>query len=233
VGAPLTLLTVERLRLLRGERVVVDDVSFDIGAGGVFTLTGASGAGKSTLLRAIAGLEPVAAGRITMGDIVLGPGPRPAALRRALCRHVGIVFQFHCLFAHLTALRNVSVAPEHVLGLSRDDAEVHARGWLARLGVGQCAEALPHTLSGGEAQRVAIARAMAMGPSLLLMDEPTASLDPARREELAGTLGELMDDGHAVLVATHDLDFARRLGGRAVTLEGGRLVKRAASGEVS
>jgi len=233
VGTALTLLAVERLRLLRGERVVVDDASFDVGSGEVLALTGPSGAGKSTLLRAIAGLEPVASGRITVGGLVLGPGPRLAsARRRALCRHVGIVFQFHCLFAHLPALRNVSVAPEHVLGMSRDAADAHARQWLARLGVEQCAQALPHTLSGGEAQRVAIARAMAMGPSLLLMDEPTASLDPARRGELAATLGELVADGHAVLVATHDVDFARRVGGRVVTLDGGRLVKAPGAGEV-
>lgn len=234
MGEALTLLAVERLRLVRDDHAIVEDASFSIGRGDVLTLTGPSGAGKSTLLRAIAGLEPMADGRIDVGGVVLGAGPRAGgATRRTLCRHVGIVFQFHHLFAHLSALRNVSLAPEHVLGLPRAKADALARGWLSRLGVEARAQALPHMLSGGEAQRVAIARAMAVGPSLLLLDEPTASLDPARKRELAATLDELVADGRSLLVATHDLEFARRIGGRVMALDGGRLMKVHAPGEVS
>ena len=118
-----------------------------------------------------------------------------------------MVFQFHHLFAHLTALHNVWLAPVHVLRQPRADAERRAHELLEMLGVGDRAAALPHELSGGEAQRVAIARALAVDPPVLLMDEPTASLDPARRGELAATLRQLAAQGRTVVVATHDERF--------------------------
>ena len=134
-----------------------------------------------------------------------------------------MVFQFHHLFEHLTALQNVSLAPVHVLGQSQHTAERKARGLLEGLGVGGRADALPRELSGGEAQRVAIARALAVGPPVLLMDEPTASLDPARRGDLAATLRGLAGEGRTLVVASHDQDFARACASRVLTMQDGEL----------
>jgi ABC-type polar amino acid transport system ATPase subunit len=137
-----------------------------------------------------------------------------------------MVFQFHHLFAHLTALQNVWLAPVHVRGERRHDAEQRARLLLDRLGVGGRADALPRDLSGGEAQRVAIARALAVDPPVLLMDEPTASLDPARRGDLADTVRRISGEGRTVIVATHDEVFARACGAGILVLENGRLARR-------
>jgi len=136
-----------------------------------------------------------------------------------------MVFQFHHLFEHLTALHNVWLAPVHVQSQPRPEAEGRARELLERLGVGHRADAYPRELSGGEAQRVAIARALAVGPPLLLMDEPTASLDPARRGDLAAILRRLADEGRTLVVATHDIEFARACAGRVLTMEEGRLAR--------
>jgi polar amino acid transport system ATP-binding protein len=134
-----------------------------------------------------------------------------------------MVFQFHHLFAHMTAVHNVWLAPVHVQGVARQAAEARARELLAMLGVAEVASALPHELSGGEAQRVAIARALAVNPPLLMMDEPTASLDAGRRGELAATLRQLAAQDRALVVATHDEDFARSCAHRVVRLENGQL----------
>jgi ABC-type polar amino acid transport system ATPase subunit len=166
---------------------------------------GASGAGKSTILRALAGLDPIAAGTISI--------PRPVAM----------VFQFHHLFANMTAHKNVWLALVHVFKRPHADSERRAQQLLDALGVGHRASAMPHELSGGEAQRVAIARALAIEPPVLLMDEPTASLDPARRGDLASTLRELAGQGRTIVVATHDAEFARACAHRVLMVEGGRL----------
>ena len=220
----LTLLDVAGLRIRRAERELVRDVSFTASRGDVVALMGASGTGKTTILRTIAGLEPIGDGRITVDGLELtaGPLPRGHALRE-LHERVGMVFQFHHLFAHLTALDNVWLAPVHVRGVPRAEAERQARSLLDRLGVGSRASAKPHELSGGEAQRVAIARALAVDPPLLLMDEPTASLDAARRGELAATLRELAGGNRAIVVATHDGEFARACATRVLILEDGRV----------
>jgi ABC-type polar amino acid transport system ATPase subunit len=186
---------------------------------------GASGAGKTSVLRAVAGLDPIAAGTVSIDGVQLsaGPSPRGEALRE-LYRRVGMVFQFHHLFEHLTALQNVCLALVHVQRQSRTEAEHTSHELLDELGVGARANALPRELSGGEAQRVAIARALAVGPPLLLMDEPTASLDPARRGDLAATLRALAAGGRTIVVATHDEEFARGCAHRVLIMEEGRVV---------
>ena len=136
-----------------------------------------------------------------------------------------MVFQFHHLFEHLTALQNVSLALVHVLAQSRTEAERRALELLDQMGIGPRAGAMPRELSGGEAQRVAIARALAMEPQVLLMDEPTASLDPARRGDLAAILRQLAADGRTLVIASHDEDFARACAHRVVTLEAGQIVR--------
>jgi ABC-type polar amino acid transport system ATPase subunit len=134
-----------------------------------------------------------------------------------------MVFQFHHLFSHMTALQNVWLAPVHVLHESRAAAEGRARGLLEILGIGARADAMPHELSGGEAQRVAIARALAVDPAVLLMDEPTASLDQARRNDLGATLRQLADQGRTVVIATHDTDFVAACAHRVVMLDDWRV----------
>jgi ABC-type polar amino acid transport system ATPase subunit len=213
------------LQVCRGTRSVVHEASFNASRGEIVAMMGASGSGKTSVLRAIAGLDAIAGGSITIGDVhVDASRPLAAEMRRLLHRRVGMVFQFHHLFAHLTALHNVWLAPVHVLHQAREAAEMRARELLDQLGVGHRAEALPHELSGGEAQRVAIARALAVGPPVLLMDEPTASLDPARRDDLAATLRQLAASGTTLVVASHDGDFVDACSCRVVRMEAGRVV---------
>lgn len=220
------MLDVQDLEVRRGSKPVLDGVSFGADRGEIVVVMGASGGGKTTILRAIAGLEPLSGGNISIESVRLVPGPLPRGLqRRDLHRSVGMVFQFHHLFEHLTALHNVWLAPVHVHRQLRADAERRARELLEQLGVGGRADAFPRELSGGEAQRVAIARALAVGPPLLLMDEPTASLDPARRGDLAATLRQLASGGRTLVVATHDAEFARACAHRVLILEEGRLAR--------
>jgi ABC-type polar amino acid transport system ATPase subunit len=201
-----SVLEVSGLEVRRRDRPIVQGVSFRAERGEILALTGASGSGKTTVLRAIAGLDRVASGRISV------EGER-----------VGMVLQFHHLFAHLSALHNVWLAPVHVHRQPKADAAIRARALLEKLGVGGRADAMPHELSGGEAQRVAIARALAVDPPVLLMDEPTASLDAVRRGELAQTLRELAAEGRTVVVATHDSAFVEACVHRVLVMDAGRL----------
>jgi ABC-type polar amino acid transport system ATPase subunit len=220
------VLSITGLRLSRGTRAVLDGVDLEVGAGERVALMGLSGGGKSTVLRAVSALEPFDAGTIVVGGFALVPGPLPRQSRLGLLRRsVGMVFQFHHLFAHLTAVENVSLAQIHAFGLGRAEADARSIRLLDSLGVGARRDARPSELSGGEAQRVAIARALATDPPLLLMDEPTASLDPARRADLAATLAGLTAAGRALLVATHDVPFAHAFATRVAVLAEGRVVE--------
>jgi ABC-type polar amino acid transport system ATPase subunit len=217
-------LVIDDLHMVRGSREIIRGVDLELAHGEICGLLGPSGAGKSTILRAVAALDPLSKGRIEVGDFSLAPGAVPRESRlRPLRQRVGMVFQAHSLFEHLTAVENVTLAPIHAHGFSPEKAETTARALLDSLGVAHRADALPRQLSGGEAQRVAIARALAPGPKLLLMDEPTAALDPARREALGDSLRRLAEQGTALLIATHDMEFARAYCGRTVLLEEGRL----------
>jgi len=216
------LLRVEELRLSRAGREVLRGIDLSVRQGELCALMGLSGSGKTTVLRAVVALESFQAGRIAVDGFALSAGPLPPESRlRPLRRKVGMVFQAHALFEHLTALENVLLAPVQVLGHAPAEAEARARALLDSLGVGGRAAARPRELSGGEAQRVAIARALAMDPPLLLMDEPTASLDPARRGSLGDALKMLAGQGRGLLVATHDTDFARDCADRVVILAEG------------
>jgi ABC-type polar amino acid transport system ATPase subunit len=220
-------LAVRSLRVLHADREILRGIDLDVAAGEVCALMGASGAGKSTMLRAIAALQPFSSGTIVVDDVTLRAGPLPRQSELGgLRRHVGMVFQAHALFEHLSALDNVTLAPIQVLRWDRVRAESVARELLDTLGVASRANAFPRQLSGGEAQRVAIARALAPDPSLLLMDEPTAALDPARRSSLGEKLRELAGQGRALLLSTHDADFARAYADRVVTLEDGAIASR-------
>lgn len=219
-------LAVRGLQLTRGSMHVLRGLDLDVAPGELCVLMGESGAGKSTALRTIVALEPFSAGTVRVGDFELAPGPVPPESRlRALRRAAGMVFQAHSLFDHLSALENVSLAPIHALGLPSTAAAKRAMELLESLGVAHRAEALPRQLSGGEAQRVAIARALALDPRLLVMDEPTSALDPQRRDALGRTLRALAAEGRGLLIATHDLEFARSWSDRVVVLQGGISVR--------
>lgn len=204
------VIEIRGVSLRRGTRQILERVSFGVPRGGLLALMGPSGSGKTTMLRVIAALEPFDEGAIAIGDLtVTGGHVLSRTEQRQLRSRVGLVFQFHHLFEHLTVLRNVTLAPLHVHRVAPPAADARAHELLAALGVEHRANALPRELSGGEAQRVAIARALAVDPPVLMMDEPTASLDPQRRAELGALLKGLADQGRAILVSTHDEEFAR------------------------
>ena len=208
--------------LRRGARQILAGVTFEAGRGELVAIMGPSGSGKTTILRAIAGLDAFQAGRLTVEDVALEGGAEISSTTLGrLRRKVGLVFQFHCLFEHLPALQNVWLAPVHAHGIGLEEAKHRARELLTAFGVEHRANALPRELSGGEAQRVAIARALAVDPRLLLMDEPTASLDSARRGELGELLKALVRQGRTLVIATHDEDFARGCATRVLRVSDG------------
>lgn len=199
-------LDVKQLRLTRGSREILRGVDLRADNGEIVALMGLSGSGKTTILRVIAGLETSDGGTVTAGK-------------------VGMVFQFHYLFEHLSAIDNVTLAPIEVHGTPVAEARSRAQALLDQLGVGHRTAALPRELSGGEAQRVAIARALAVDPPLLLLDEPTASLDPARRNDLGDALVALAQSGRALVMTSHDDEFVRDFATRVVVLANGEVVE--------
>lgn len=218
------MLRLTDVSLSRGQRRILNGATLSVERGELVALMGPSGAGKTTLLRVIAGLEPFDSGTVELEGVALEKGAAQSrSIIARLREQVGLVFQFHHLFEHLSVFKNVWLAPVHARGISRRDAENRARELLAVLGIEHRANALPRELSGGEAQRVAIARALAVDPELLLLDEPTAALDRDRRDDLGNLLRDLIGQGRTLLVATHDLDFALRCTSRVLHIREGRV----------
>jgi ABC-type polar amino acid transport system ATPase subunit len=218
------VLRLRDVRLLRGPRQILDGLSFDVPRSAFVAIMGASGSGKTTVLRAVAGLESFDTGTIVIDDLMLEGGSPPSGEHvRQLRRKVGLVFQFHHLFEHLTVIDNVCLAPVHVHRLPMAAARQKAHELLSALEVEHRAHALPRELSGGEAQRVAIARALAVDPPLLMLDEPTASLDTARRDGLGALLQRLTGGNRTILMSTHDEAFAKEWATRVLYLREGRI----------
>jgi polar amino acid transport system ATP-binding protein len=205
----------DELEVLRGIDLVVD-------THGVVCLIGASGSGKSTLLRCIDLLEPIDAGRILIGgtDITAGGVDQNAVRRR-----IGIVFQAFNLFPHMTVLRNVALAPTKVLRQPHDVAESRARELLVRFGLAEKADDYPDRLSGGQQQRVAIVRALAMDPDILLLDEITSALDPELVAEVLDVIRELAEHGMTMVIATHEMGFAKDVANRVCFLDDGKILE--------
>jgi len=224
------MLELEGIRKRRSERWVLDGVSLKVEKGVVYALLGESGTGKSTLLRCVCALEAIDEGTVRVGGRSLYESGRASSDVR---RRVGMVFQQHHLFAHMTALENVMEAPVQVARMAPGEARDRANKLLEQLGIAHRASAYPSQLSGGEAQRVAIARAMAMDPAVLLLDEPTSALDPARRKGVTDLLRDLAAQGTTLIVATHDLPFARDVATRAGLLDKGSLVREGAVDEIA
>ena len=188
----------------------------------VVCLIGASGSGKSTLLRCVNLLEPIDEGRIVLGgEEITAPGVDENAVRQ----QIGIVFQAFNLFPHMTVLRNVTLGPQKALGLSRQDAEAQAVELLDRFGLADRRLEYPDRLSGGQQQRVAIVRALAMRPKLMLLDEVTSALDPELVAEVLSVIRELAEGGMTMLIATHEMSFARDIASRVCFLDAGVILE--------
>jgi len=208
---------------------VLRGVSLSVATHEVICLIGASGSGKSTLLRCVNLLEPIDGGRISLfGHEITGPGIDANKVRR----QIGIVFQSFNLFPHMTVLRNITLAPMKVLGQPRAQAEEEARGLLSRFGLLDKRDDYPDRLSGGQQQRVAIVRALAMRPRIMLLDEVTSALDPELVAEVLEVIGELAAGGMTMLIATHEMGFARETASRVCFLEEGRIIEQAPPGEL-
>jgi polar amino acid transport system ATP-binding protein len=195
----------------------------------VTALIGASGSGKSTLLRCANLLEDIDDGAIWLdGEEITDPRVDPDAIRR----RIGVVFQAYNLFPHMTVLENIILAPRRVHGVSRAEAEAHARELLERLGLGDKAGAYPDRLSGGQQQRVAIVRALAVRPRLLLFDEITAALDPELVGEVLAVVRDLKDEGMTMVLATHEMGFARDVADQVCFLDGGVVLERGTAQQI-
>jgi polar amino acid transport system ATP-binding protein len=205
-----------------GDHLVLKGIDLEIGEHEVVCVIGASGSGKSTLLRCVNLLEPIDEGRILFdGRDVTAPGVDANEVRRG----IGIVFQAFNLFPHMTVLRNVTLAPREVLGRSRADAEAGAEELLRRFGLADKRDAYPDRLSGGQQQRVAIVRALAMRPQLMLLDEVTSALDPELVGEVLNVIRELAAGGMTMLIATHEMSFAREIADQVCFLDEGVILE--------
>ena len=213
---------------LRGVRksfddtVVLDGIDLDVAAGDVITLIGASGSGKSTLLRCVNLLEPIDDGEIHLdGRDIAAPGLDPDPIRQ----RIGMVFQSFNLFPHMSVVDNVAIGPRKVLRTSKSVARADAMVMLTRLGLAARASAYPDQLSGGQQQRVAIARSLAMNPEVMLLDEITSALDPELVGEVLDVVRGLKEAGMTMVIATHEMAFAREIGDRVCFLHAGRILE--------
>jgi polar amino acid transport system ATP-binding protein len=211
-----------KLEVLRGVSLSLDEHE-------VVCLIGASGSGKSTLLRCVNLLEPIDSGRIVLrGEEITALGVDVNVVRRG----IGIVFQSFNLFPHMTVLENVTLAPRKALGLSRQEADARAEELLARFGLADKRAEYPDRLSGGQQQRVAIVRALAMQPGLLLLDEVTSALDPELVAEVLSVIRELAEEGMTMLIATHEMSFARDVAHRVCFLDAGSILEEGPPAEI-
>jgi len=216
-------LSVEEVHKSFGDNEVLKGVSLEVQPHGVVCLIGASGSGKSTLLRCVNLLERVDSGRIVVeGQDITAPGVKVDAVRQK----IGIVFQAFNLFPHMTVLRNITLGPREALGLERGAAEERAMTLLERFGLADKRDEYPDKLSGGQQQRVAIVRALAMQPELILLDEVTSALDPELVAEVLNLIRELANGGMTMVIATHEMGFARDIADEVCFLDGGRIIEK-------
>ncbi|AIO35236.1 ABC transporter family protein [Burkholderia cenocepacia] len=210
------------LKKCYGKHDVLRGINLNVERHQVVTLIGASGCGKSTLLRCLNALEQIDGGQIWVaGDVVSGPGVNVNRLRRS----VGMVFQSYNLFPHMTVLQNIALGPIKLLGMSEGEAQEEAHALLRRVNLDHRANYYPDQLSGGQQQRVAIVRSIAMKPEALLLDEITSALDPELVAEVLNIVGDLAAEGMTMLLATHEMHFAREVSDLVVFLEQGRVLE--------
>jgi polar amino acid transport system ATP-binding protein len=212
-----------------GHNEVLKGVSLNVERHEVVCLIGASGSGKSTLLRCVNALEEISSGEIRIdGDCVTGAGVDLNALRR----DVGIVFQSYNLFPHMSVIDNVMLAPTKVGGLSKDEARERGMKLLESVGMAEKAPAYPDSLSGGQQQRVAIVRALAMEPRVMLLDEITAALDPELVGDVLEIVRELAHEGLTMLLATHEMGFAKEVASQVCFLDAGQILEHGSAEQI-
>lgn len=219
----------------KGALKALDDVSVDINKGDVMVIIGPSGSGKSTFLRSLNLLEKPTGGSIIFEDVDITKPKDNHGKKINIDTHrqkMGMVFQHFNLFPHLTILDNLTLAPIHVKGVSKEEAEKKALELLDRVGLGDRADAYPIQLSGGQKQRVAIVRALAMEPEVMLFDEPTSALDPEMVGEVLDVMKNLAHEGMTMVVVTHEMGFAREVGNRILFMSDGKLLEEGTPGEI-
>jgi polar amino acid transport system ATP-binding protein len=223
------MLSCEGIRKTFGTSVVLDDLSLDVAEHEVVALIGASGSGKSTLLRCINLLTEIDDGTITLdGEDITDPRADPDRVRQK----IGLVFQSYNLFPHMTVLGNITLAPTRVHRKSATEAREQAMEWLSRVGLADKAASYPDSLSGGQQQRVAIVRALVNSPRLLLLDEVTSALDPELVGEVLTMIRDLKSDGMTMVLATHEMGFARQVADRVAFLDAGRVLEQGPPAQV-
>ena len=219
----------EGVRKSFGANEVLKGIDLSVASHEVVCLIGASGSGKSTLLKCVNLLEPINEGRIVVdGEEITARGVDVNRIRR----HIGIVFQAFNLFPHMTVLRNITLSPIEVLGTPRRRAEAEASDLLERFGLLDKKREYPDRLSGGQQQRVAIVRALAMRPDIMLLDEVTSALDPELIAEVLNVIRELAESGMTMVIATHDMGFARDIANRVCFLDAGTILEEGPPGEI-
>lgn len=225
----LQVIRVEHLQKNFGQLHALKDVTLEVNKGEIVSLIGPSGSGKSTLLRCIHGLEKPDKGKIYMNDELMDPQNKEKY--REQRNHMGFVFQHFNLFPHMTVLDNLNLAQTEVLGRSKEDATKKSLELLKRVGLQEKKDSYPNNLSGGQKQRVAIARALCMDPDMMLFDEPTSALDPEMIKEVLEVMKDLGKQGMTMIVVTHEMGFARKVGSRVVFLDHGEIIEDAPSEE--
>ena len=222
-------LVLEGIRKSFGPNEVLKGIDLSVTPHEVVCLIGASGSGKSTLLRCTNLVEPVDSGRVVVeGEEITAEGVDANRVRR----RIGIVYQSFNLFPHMTVLRNITLAPREALRMDRKTAEDYATSLLERFGLADRRDEYPDRLSGGQQQRVAIVRALAMRPSIMLLDEVTSALDPELVAEVLNVIRELAGEGMTMLIATHEMGFARDIADRVCFLEEGRILEQGPPGKI-
>ncbi|GDX23770.1 ABC transporter [Actinomycetes bacterium] len=223
------VLEISNLRKSFGDEVVLQNISFSVPVHTATVFIGASGSGKSTLLRCINLLDSVDDGVIKIdGEDITDPSIKSDQVRRKL----GMVFQAFNLFPHMTVRQNITLAPIQVHGLSKDEANARADELLVRFGLKEKADQYPDRLSGGQQQRVAIIRSIALRPRLLLLDEITSALDPVLVNEVLSTVRDLKNDGMTMVLATHEMGFAKQVADEVCYLEAGQIVERGSAVQI-
>jgi len=231
----MTMIAVHDLKKSFKQHCVLENISFNVAKGNIIALLGSSGSGKSTLLRCINQLETPDEGSVTVDDITLTFGSNahhPSESIKKLRQKTGMVFQQFNLWLHMTVLQNLIQAPISVLKQSREQATATATKLLAKVGLSNKADSYPAQLSGGQQQRVAIARALMMSPKVMLFDEPTSSLDPEMSREVLSIISNLAQDGMTLLIATHEIGFARDVSSHVMFLEKGHILEYGLSKEL-
>lgn len=223
------IVEIRRLRKVFGDHVVLENIDFEVHPGEKVVVLGPSGSGKSTMLRCINALETVTDGQIIVNGFEV---TSPKVNLNKLREHLGMVFQRFNLWPHKTVLENVMLAPQIVLGQSKEATRARALELLETVGLADKADAYPASLSGGQQQRVAIARALTMEPKVMLFDEPTSALDPELVGEVLSVMTKLAKSGMTMIVVTHEIGFAREVADRVVFMDGGKIVEQGRPDEI-